>query len=293
MTALVSAAGALLLLPVLVIAAALGGQPSAPSQAALADIPPAYLALYQQAGPAFGLPWELLAGIGKVETDHGRNPATDVPNSAGAVGPMQFEPATFAEYSWASGDPSPSILDPRDAIFAAAAMLAANGAPGDTAQALYAYNHADWYVSAVLAWAEAYTDAAAVGVGGAAAANAAPAALSAVRFALAQVGTPYLWGGDGPGGFDCSGLVQAAYQAAGISLPRVAQDQYDAGPAVAAGQPLEPGDLVFFGTDPSDVEHVGIVISETEMVDAPFTGADVRVEPFDWPDYLGATRPAA
>jgi cell wall-associated NlpC family hydrolase len=275
-----------------VIAAALGGQPAAPSQAALADIPPAYLALYQQAGLAFGLPWELLAGIGKVESDHGRNPATDTTNSAGAVGPMQFEPTTFTEYSWASGDPSPTILDPRDAIFAAAAMLAANGAPAETAQALSAYNHADWYVSEVLAWAEAYTDAAAVGTGGAAAADAAPAALIAVRYALAQVGTPYLWGGDGPGGFDCSGLVQAAYQAAGISLPRVAQDQYDAGPPVAAGQQLEPGDLVFFGADRRDVAHVGIVISDTEMVDAPDSGADVRVEPFDWPDFLGATRPA-
>jgi cell wall-associated NlpC family hydrolase len=290
--ALLSAAGGLLLLPVLVIAAALGGQPAAPSRAALADIPAAYLALYQQAALAFGLPWELLAGVGKVETDHGRNPATDSPNSAGAVGPMQFEPATFAEYSWASGDPSPRILDPRDAIFAAAAMLAANGAPDDTAQALYAYNHADWYVSEVLGWAEAYTDAAAVGPSGAAAADAAPAALIAVRYALAQVGTPYVWGGDGPGGFDCSGLVQAAYQSAGVSLPRVAQAQYDAGPPVAADEPLAPGDLVFFGTATTDVEHVGIVINETEMVDAPFTGADVRVESFDWPDYLGATRPA-
>jgi cell wall-associated NlpC family hydrolase len=288
-TGLGSAAAGLLLLPVLVIAAALGGQAAAPSQTALADIPPAYLALYQQAGLAFGLPWQLLAAIGKVESDHGRNPATNTPNSAGAVGPMQFEPGTFAEYSWASGEPSPSILDPRDAIFAAAAMLAGNGAPADTAQALYAYNRADWYVSDVLGWAEAYTDAAAVGAAGAAA----PAALIAVRYALAQVGTPYRWGGDGPGGFDCSGLVQAAFRAAGLALPRVAQDQYDAGPAVAPGQPLEPGDLVFFGADQSAVEHVGIVISDTEMVDAPDTGAEVRVEPFDWPDYLGATRPAA
>jgi cell wall-associated NlpC family hydrolase len=285
-SALAWAAAGLLLLPVLVIAAALGGEPAAPSETALADIPPAYLALYEQAALAFGLPWELLAGVGKVESDHGRDPAMDTPNGAGAVGPMQFEPATFAEYGRAAGAAAPSILDPRDAIFAAAALLVANGAPADTPAALLAYNHAGSYVRAVLAWADAYTAAAA------AAAAAAPAARIAVRYALAQVGTPYAWGGDGPGGFDCSGLVQAAYAAAGIALPRVAQAQHDAGPQVAAGAALAPGDLVFFGTGPSAVEHVGIVISATEMVDAPHTGADVRIEPFDWPDYLGATRPA-
>ena len=98
-------------------------------------------------------------------------------------------------------------------------------------------------------------------------------------------------GGDGPGGFDCSGLVQAAYAAAGIQLPRTAQEQFDAGQLVADGQQLEPGDLVFFGTGASDVTHVGIMVSQTEMVNAPHTGAVVRLEPYDWSDYLGATRP--
>jgi cell wall-associated NlpC family hydrolase len=85
--------------------------------------------------------------------------------------------------------------------------------------------------------------------------------------------------------------VQAAYAAAWIVLPRTAQAQYDAGPPVPAGVPLEPGDLVFFGADPAEVDHVGIVIGGGEMVDAPFAGAVVRVERYDWPDYLGATRP--
>jgi len=119
-----------------------------------------------------------------------------------------------------------------------------------------------------------------------------PAAAEAVSWALAQRGTPYRWGGTGDGGFDCSGLVQAAYAAAGIALPRVAQDQYDAGPQLPAGTPLRPGDLVFFGSSPTAVDHVGMVVASGEMVDAPHTGAVVRVEPIFSAGYVGATRPA-
>ena len=294
MKAALAAAASLLLLPVLVIAAALGGEQQPPTAAALNDIPPDYLALYQQAAAQYNLPWELLAAVGKVESDHGRNPASWKPNAAGAEGPMQFLPATFAAYSSASGNPHPDIYHPRDAIYAAAAMLAANNARTDPRGALYAYNHADWYVDDVLNWAAIYTNQTSpdgslpeTPLG-----DPSPAAAVAVSYALAQLGTPYLWGGEEPGGFDCSGLVQAAYQAAGIALPRVAQAQYDAGPPVAAGQPLQPGDLVFFGTDTDHVAHVGIVVNQTEMIDAPHTGALVRIEPYRWSDYLGATRPA-
>src|SRR5580698_8388999 len=115
-------------------------------------------------------------------------------------------------------------------------------------------------------------------VGSGAASPSAPAT-EAMAWALAQRGTPYRWGGEGPGGFDCSGLVQAAYDAAGVALPRVAQDQYDAGPPVAPGTPLRPGDLVFFGSSAGDIDHVGMVVGPGEMVDAPHTGAVVRVEP--------------
>ena len=158
-----TAAFALVLLPVAVLSAALGGDQAAPSATALSDIPAAYLRLYREAAVRFGLPWELLAAVGKVESDHGRDPGSDVPNAAGAVGPMQFEPATFAAYSWAAGDAAPDIDDPHDAIEAAAAMLAANGAPAQTERALYAYNHAGWYVQEVLGWAAAYSAAQAAG----------------------------------------------------------------------------------------------------------------------------------
>jgi cell wall-associated NlpC family hydrolase len=292
----------MLLVPVLALAAVSGRiNLSTPSQAAVADIPPDYLQLYQEAGPAFDVPWQVVAGIGKVECDHDRNPdpacwKQGVENSAGAGGPMQFLATTWESYGIAaSGSGTPNRWNAADAIVSAANFLKANGAPGDIPAAVFAYNHSDAYVQQVLAWAGLYANeygqhspfSTALNVGLASSST----AQVAVAYALAQLGTPYQWGGEGAGGFDCSGLVQAAFASAGIQLPRVAQAQYDAGPSVPAGQPLQPGDLVFFGTDPADVTHVGIVVSPGEMVDAPHTGAVVRIEPYSWPDYLGATRP--
>ena len=278
-----------------------------PSASATAAIPSSMLTLYEQAAATCpGLPWTVLAGIGTVESSNG---TSDLPgvhtgvNFAGAEGPMQFEPATFAEYDQPvppGGADPPSPYDPTDAVYAAARLLCANGAAGgtDLSAAVFAFNHDTSYVTEVLDLAQSYGQSAAGTVA------AGTAGGVAVDWALAQVGTPYVWGGETPGvGFDCSGLAQAAYRAAGISLPRVAQGQYDAGPRLPAGTPLQPGDLVFFGTGPTDVTHVGIYVGTTGgqavMVDAPHTGADVRVEPFpttigaSWGTdiYVGATRP--
>jgi cell wall-associated NlpC family hydrolase len=200
---------------------------------------------------------------------------------------MQFEPATFAEYDMpvpTGGGSPPSPYDPVDAVYAAARMLCANGGQdaADLAAAVYAYNHDAAYVTQVLTLARSYAQTLAptaqpgAGVGAV-----------AVAWALAQVGTPYVWGGETPGvGFDCSGLVQAAYLVAGVSLPRVAQQQYDAGPALTEATPLQPGDLVFFGSSPTAVTHVGLVVTPGFMVDAPHRGADVREEAF--PSTVGA-----
>jgi cell wall-associated NlpC family hydrolase len=105
--------------------------------------------------------------------------------------------------------------------------------------------------------------------------------LVAVAWALDQLGKPYVWGASGPDAFDCSGLTLRAWQAAGVSLPRVAVDQYRAGPHVPAGD-AQPGDLVFFAddaADPATIVHVGIAIGGGRMVDAPYTGAVVRIDP--------------
>lgn len=157
-----------LLVPILVVAI-IGDDPApaAPSALALSDIPVTMLTLYQQ-GAALcpGLDWTVLAGIGKIESDHGRSTAPGVhsgANYAGAEGPMQFEPGTWAVY----GDGvTMDVYDPAAAVPAAARLLCADGAPGNIPGALFAYNH-DWgYVLTVLTQAEAYAAAAAPGVTG-------------------------------------------------------------------------------------------------------------------------------
>jgi cell wall-associated NlpC family hydrolase len=114
--------------------------------------------------------------------------------------------------------------------------------------------------------------------------------VASLAFAAAQLGVPYEWGGTGQGGFDCSGLSQASFAHAGVALPRVAQDQFDAGPPVP-DDVLQPGDLLFFGSSASAVDHVGIYAGDGLMIDAPHTGAVVRVEAADWSGLVGATRP--
>ena len=135
----------------------------APSAQARADIPPLYLALYVQAAARFGLDWAVLAGIGRVECDHGRDPAPSCTvegqlNSAGAGGPAQFLVSTWQRYGIsATGQGPPDMWRPSDAIFSMANYLRASGAPGNYRQAIYAYNHAWWYVDDVLAWARLYS----------------------------------------------------------------------------------------------------------------------------------------
>ncbi|MFD9434952.1 NlpC/P60 family protein [Streptomyces sp. NPDC060002] len=97
----------------------------------------------------------------------------------------------------------------------------------------------------------------------------------ALAFARAQIGKPYVWGAMGPGSYDCSGLTQAAWKAAGVTLPRTTYDQVNAGTTVSVAD-ARPGDLIFFY---DDVRHVGVYIGNGMMIHAPKPGAYVREEP--------------
>jgi cell wall-associated NlpC family hydrolase len=122
--------------------------------------------------------------------------------------------------------------------------------------------------------------------------TASPLAREAVRFALTQLGKPYVWGAEGPDTYDCSGLVQAAYASAGIALPRTARPQYLSTTPVPV-EAMIPGDLLFFGPDAANwdsIHHVGIYLGDGRMVHAPTTGDVVRVAPVWWAEFFGATR---
>jgi hypothetical protein len=132
------------------------------SARATAEIPSPYLSIYRRAAQRDGLDWAILAGIGKVECDHGRNPdpsctTEGVVNAAGAGGPAQFLLSTWNVYGVdGDGDGRADRWDPADAIFAMARYLHASGAPKDYRKAIFAYNHAGWYVAEVEHWAALY-----------------------------------------------------------------------------------------------------------------------------------------
>ncbi len=191
--------------------------------------PPKYLVkIYQAAARHYRLPWQVLAAINYVETRYGQDLAV---SSAGAIGWMQFMPSTWAEYGASvnlQGKPAPGMPNPwqpTDAIFAAARYLTAAGAQRNLPRAIYAYNHATWYVQEVLSIAEQITR---HGLKAGAKARQKIAAMTTMARLLN--GLPYVWGG-GHGsfayvatGYDCSGFVSAVLHAAGyLQAPQTTQ----------------------------------------------------------------------
>jgi cell wall-associated NlpC family hydrolase len=266
------------------------------SEAAGSDIPGEYLALYKKHGKKIGVQWNILAAVGKRETDHGRSTLPGVrsgTNSAGAAGPMQFListwggqakikiPSEFNGYaSDGDGDGWADVYNPADAILGAAKMLKRNGAPEDVRRALFVYNRAWWYVDQVVEIAKRYAEDGELRVPPEAAAEcdepiveAAPndVVRTILDYALAQRGKPYQWGGTGPDAYDCSGIIFMAYRQAGLSIPRTTFAQWPFGVRVQAGEE-QAGDLVFFnsgpGTGPDRPGHVGMVVSPGKMIEA-------------------------
>ncbi|USQ77796.1 peptidoglycan DD-metalloendopeptidase family protein [Ornithinimicrobium cryptoxanthini] len=245
------------------------------------QVPPAVQALYAEAGQKYAIPWTLLAGIGMEETAHGANTAT---SSAGARGPMQFMPATFATYGVdGDGDGLAQIDNDADSIHSAANYLIASGVNNGeqgVRGALFAYNHAHWYVNDVLFYAHAYGGGLVLGdplhcPGGPGNPDLPPVSdervATMLEFAAAQNGDAYILGTNGPDAWDCSSLTQTAMAAIGITAPRTAQAQRD---WLATGngfrvpvQDAQPGDLFFFDSylGPLTIGHVGFVWDPTTL----------------------------
>jgi cell wall-associated NlpC family hydrolase len=302
-----------------------GSQPG-PSHDAKNSIPANYLALFKSAGAKYNVPWVILAGIGKVESDDGRTKLPGVhsgSNAFGAAGPMQIGIGGASGNSWGgraihpasekvngvaadgNGDGIASVYQPADAIAGAAKYLLAHGVLDNVSGAIFAYNHLQSYVQAVLLFAGRYAkggftvspvtlDSATSCLTGV---TKTPNALvrSIIAFAQQQLGKPYQWGATGPDAFDCSGLTEQAYRAAGIDIPRTSQQQWLWGPRIPASQ-VQPGDLVFFaGADGTTTSpgHVGLVIGGGKMIEAYATGFPIRVAPYGGRNPIGFTRPWA
>ncbi|MBO2463785.1 bifunctional lytic transglycosylase/C40 family peptidase [Actinomadura violacea] len=285
-----------------------GAQPAEAGDAK--SIPANYLDLYKKAGQDYGIPWNVLAGIGEVETGHGTSNAQGVhsgENYAGAGGPMQFLAATFKSFAVdGNKDGKKDRYDPADAIPTAAAYLKHNGAPQRMKTAIFQYNHSWDYVNMVLSWAKRYGggDFKVVQSNGvdcqddALPANASALVQKIIAFALAQRGKPYVFGATGPDAWDCSSLIQAAYRAAGLGIPRTTFEQWPFGVKVPKGKE-QPGDLVFFnsgpGTSADSPGHVGMVIGKGKMIVASCTLCvpAIGVKSYKRPDWVGVTRPLA
>lgn len=302
-----------------------------PSPVAGADIPGNYLVAYQRAAAAYGIDWAILAGIGKLECDHGRGTESGcrpgTVNSAGATGPMQFlgptwragvpigtippvaPPTTSTAAGYASdgdGDGQADVSNVYDATAAAARYLRANGAPADYRRAVFAYNHASWYVDQVLAKATEYRGAFAPGATGSARAALVWALAHVGRYTYSQGattdrGTDVAWmRTHEPAGStcDCSMFVRWSMAQAGLDVGWTTVDQWYArgllpdaetaavGPGVVRGVRADPppggyrpGDMIFFGHGGGNDGHVALYLGNGQLVQCSSSGGGSNVRP--------------
>jgi len=260
--------GLLALLLGVAIISALGGNVSscgtgaAPTKTAEATIPSHLMPLYVSAEEQYGVPWSLLAAINSIESGFGQNLG---PSSAGALGPMQFMLSTWTSYGVdGNGDGRKNVMDPEDAIPAAARYLKASGAPQDLQKAVFAYNHASWYVDKVLSLASTFAEGGNLLVGTACAGgptgDGSAQAVYAAADTLHAMHVPYNYGGGhvtparpGPGadgpfdGLDCSSSVAWVLQHAGVDAPTLTSGGY-----MSWGEP-GPGSSVTLYTNPTHI----------------------------------------
>lgn len=272
------------------------------SEFGASDIPAIYIPIYKAAEAEYGVPWNLLAAIHRVET---RFSSIQMFSPVGAVGHMQFMPCTWVGWGHnsckglgAGKIPAKDLVSPKviekyrgygvdangdgkadpfhieDAIYSAANYLKANGAAeGRYRDAVYAYNHADWYVEEVLGFADRYVDGY-IAVGGGGQGN---TGIAVVDIGYKWIGNSvYVFGGGrnpndiARGRFDCSSFVHWAFNEVGVYLGPVTSTSTETlknlGKPVSKND-MKPGDLVFFDTYKRD-GHVGIYIGDGKFIGA-------------------------
>jgi cell wall-associated NlpC family hydrolase len=236
--------------------------------------------------PNCHLSWVTLAGIGKARAGGDK-----------AIGPMGL--TTQQWKTWGHDIPGvakPAITDIDAAAVAAGRALCAGGADLGAGsgwwKAIANFRDPGLFRQQVLGNAQLYATLSLDP------AKANSPSTRAARFALGQLGLPYVWGGNGPdagaAGFDCSGLTKASYDAAGITLPRTADSQFRAITQVPVTQEPKLGDLVFYGNPATKIHHVGLYLGNGLMINAPTEGQAIQIHTYHskGDDYAGAGRPA-
>ncbi|WP_329959222.1 bifunctional lytic transglycosylase/C40 family peptidase [Priestia aryabhattai] len=269
------------------------------------QIPKEYIPIYKAAGEKYNIPWTLIAAIHRVETNFGQDLNT---SSVGAIGHTQFMVKTWVGWSFPGGTrlgdasiPKKTLMSPAaiskyggfgvdgdgdgkadpynvtDAMYSTANYLAANGgASGNYQKAVFAYNHASWYVSRVMGFMKEYTSGSveAVSIKGGSA-KGSEAIEKAIKVGSSIVGkSPYVWGGGRDQGdinarkFDCSSYVRWAYSSAGVDLGPVSATTTDTlvklGKVVKASE-MKRGDVIFFDTYKIN-GHVGIYLGDGKFL---------------------------
>ncbi|WP_308215571.1 bifunctional lytic transglycosylase/C40 family peptidase [Priestia aryabhattai] len=269
------------------------------------QIPKEYIPIYKAAGEKYNIPWTLIAAIHRVETNFGQDLNT---SSVGAIGHTQFMVKTWVGWSFPGGTrlgdasiPKETLMSPAaiskyggfgvdgdgdgkadpynvtDAMYSTANYLAANGgASGNYQKAVFAYNHASWYVSRVMGFMKEYTNGSvqAVSIKGGSA-KGSEAIEKAIKVGSSIVGkSPYVWGGGRNQGdinarkFDCSSYVRWAYSSAGVDLGPVSATTTDTlvklGKVVKASE-MKRGDVIFFDTYKIN-GHVAIYLGDGKFL---------------------------